>query len=82
LSQGLPVVSSRTKTLARYIPEDTVFYFEPENAKDMAEKIIFLWKHPDIVKQKMENAKKLFPKYTWPCEKSKLIRFYQGILQL
>ena len=82
LSQGLPVVSSRTKTLARYIPEEAVFYFEPENAEDMAEKVIFLWNHPDIVKRKMENAKKLFPLYTWQNEKPKLIRFYQRILQL
>jgi glycosyltransferase involved in cell wall biosynthesis len=79
LSQGLPVVSSRTKTLAKYIPEDTVFYYEPENAEDMAEKIIFLWNHPDIVKRKMENAKKLFPLYTWQHEKPKLIQFYQGV---
>jgi glycosyltransferase involved in cell wall biosynthesis len=79
LSQGLPVVASRTKTLARYIPEDMVFYFNPENAEDMAKKTIFLWNHPDIVKRKMENAKKLFPLYTWQSEKSKLIRFYEGI---
>jgi glycosyltransferase involved in cell wall biosynthesis len=81
LSQGLPVVTSRTKTLARYVPGDTVFYFEPENAEDMAEKIIFLWNHPDIVRQKMENAKKLFPRYTWQSEKSKLVQFYQRILK-
>jgi glycosyltransferase involved in cell wall biosynthesis len=79
LSQGLPVVSSRTTTLARYIPEDTVFYFEPENAEDMAEKVIFLWNHPDVVKRKMENAKKLFPLYTWQKEKTKLIQFYRGV---
>lgn len=81
LSQGLPVVSSRTKTVSRYIPEESVFYFEPENAKDMAAQILFLWSHPNIVKRKMENAKKLFPKYTWQNEKHKLVQFYQGILQ-
>jgi glycosyltransferase involved in cell wall biosynthesis len=79
LSQGLPVVASRTKTLARYIPEDAVFYFEPENPEDMAEKVVFLWNHPDIVKRKMENAKKLFPLYTWKEEKSKLVQFYREI---
>lgn len=78
LSQGLAVVASRTKTLARYIPEDSVFYYEPGNAEDMARQIIFLWNHPDIVKQKMENAKKLFPSYTWQREKSKLVQFYRG----
>ena len=81
LSQGLPVVSSRTKTLARYIREETVFYFEPENAEDMAEKTIFLWNNPDIVRCKMENAKKLFPLYTWQSEKSKFIQFYRENLR-
>ncbi|MDD8015901.1 MAG: glycosyltransferase family 4 protein [Acidobacteriota bacterium] len=80
LTQGLPVVSSRTKTLERYVPADAVFYFDPDDAEDMAEKIIFLWNHPDIVKQKMENAKKLFPRFTWQSEKSGLIDFYRRIL--
>ena len=79
LSQGLPVVCSRTKTLARYIPEDAVFYFEPDDAEDMAEKVIFMWNHPDVVKRKMENAKKLFPLCTWQKEKTKLIQFYRGL---
>jgi len=81
LSQGLPVVCSRTKALVRYIPEDMVFFFESENAEDMAKQIIFLWNHPDVVKQKLENAKKLFPRYTWQHEKSNLIQFYHGFLQ-
>jgi len=80
LSQGLPVVASRTRTSIRYISEDIVFYFDPENAEDMARQIVFLWNHPDIVKQKMENAKKLFPRYTWQQEKSRLVQFYQGVL--
>lgn len=80
LTQGLPVVSSRTKTLERYVPADAVFYFDPDDAEDMAEKIIFLWNHPDIVKQKMENAKKLFPRFTWQSEKARLVGFYRGIL--
>jgi len=79
LTQGLPVVSSRTKTLMRYIPEEAVFYFEPENAEDMAKQIIKIWNRPDLVKGKMASAKKLFPRYTWQKEKYKLINFYQEI---
>lgn len=81
LTQGLPVVSSRTKTLMRYIPEEAVYYFEPENAEDMAKQIIKIWNRPDLVKGKMASAKKLFPRYTWQKEKYKLINFYQEILK-
>ena len=79
LTQGLPVISSRTKTILRYIPEDAVFYFEPENAEDMAEQIIKIWNRPDLVRRKMENAKKLFPQYTWQKEKYKLINLYKEL---
>jgi len=80
LSQGLPVVAARAKTMVRYIPEDTVFYFEPGNAEDLAEKIIGLWRHPDLVRRKMEHAKILFPRYTWQSEKSRLVDFYRARL--
>jgi glycosyltransferase involved in cell wall biosynthesis len=80
LSQGLPVVTSRTKTLVRYIPEDAVFYFKPGNEVDMAEKVVYLWDHPDIVKRKMDRAMSLFPLYTWQAERQKLIQIYRGLL--
>jgi len=79
LTQRLPVVSSRTRTLIRYIPEKAVFYFEPENAVDMAKQIIKIWNRPDLVRRKMENAKKLFPQYTWQKEKYKLINLYKEL---
>jgi glycosyltransferase involved in cell wall biosynthesis len=81
LIRGLPVVSSRTKTMVRYIPEDAIFYFEPENAKDMAKQIIKIWKSPDLVRKKMANAEKLLHRYTWQSEKHKLVNFYQELLK-
>lgn len=79
LTQGLPVVSSRTKTIMRYIPEEAIFYFKPENAEDMAEQIIKIWNRPDLVKRKMAKARKLFPRYTWQKEKYQLINFYKEL---
>ena len=81
LTQGLPVISSRTKTMMRYIPEEAVFYFEPENAKDMAKQIIKIWNEPNLVRRKMENAKRLLRRYTWQKEKYKLINFYQELFR-
>lgn len=79
ITQGLPVVSSRTRTVIRYIPEDAIFYFEPGNAQNMAEQIIKMWNNPDLVNRKIEDSKKLLDKYSWQTEKHKLINFYQEI---
>jgi len=81
LSQGLPVISSRTKTILNYIPEDALFYFEPENVSDMAKQIIQIWNNPELVSWKMENAKRILDKYTWQVEKQKLINLYQELLK-
>ena len=81
LTQGLPVISSRTKTIRGYVPEDAVFYFESENAKDMAKQIIKIWNEPNLVRRKMEKAKMLLRRYTWQKEKYKLINFYQELFR-
>ncbi len=81
LTQGLPVVCSRTDTMMLYIPEDGIFYFEPGNAEDMAKKILKIWNNPDLVSEKMKNAKKFIYKYTWQKEKPNFIHFYQNIIK-
>lgn len=81
LTQSIPVISSRTKTIMKYIPEDAIFYFEPENAEDMARKIIQIWREPDLVRRKMRNAKEILPRYIWERERSRLINFYKELLQ-
>jgi glycosyltransferase involved in cell wall biosynthesis len=80
LTQGLPVVASRTKTVERYIPEDAIFYFEPENAEDMAKKIIQIHFESTLVRKKMNNVKNFLQEYTWQAEKERLVVFYQNIL--
>lgn len=81
LTQGMPVISSRTKALKRYIPEEAIFYFEPDNTEDLAKQIIQIWNRSDLVKRKMSNVKKIFPQYTWQKEKYKLINLYQELLK-
>jgi len=81
LTQGLPVICSRTKTMVDYIPEEAIFYFEPEDARDMAKQIIKIWRNPDLVRRKMKNAEKYINKYKWQTEKRKFIHFYQEILK-
>lgn len=79
MTQGLPVVSSRTYTIDKYIPDDSIFYFEPENVEDLAKQIIYICKNPDVVLEKIKNSRKLLSKYSWQEEKIKLLSFYENI---
>jgi glycosyltransferase involved in cell wall biosynthesis len=82
MSQGLPVISSRTKTIARYIPESAIFFFEPENVDDMVKQIVKIWNEPDTVSKKITNAMLLVQQYSWEKEKVKLLELYQKITGL
>lgn len=80
MTQGLPAISSRTYTVERYIPEDVIFYFEPERVDDLADKIIRMHNDPDAVVDKIRRARTFVRGYTWQKEKDKLLSFYDELM--
>ena len=80
ISQSLPVISSRTETLVRYIPEDAIFYFRPGSSDDMAAQILRLWNDPAEALRSVANARALIPQYTWESEQHRLSAFYEKLV--
>jgi glycosyltransferase involved in cell wall biosynthesis len=80
MTQGLPVISSRTYTIEKYIPEDTIFYFEPEQVKDLVKQILFMYNNPGIVIEKIGNSKKLLSKLNWQEEQRRFLSLYEELL--
>jgi glycosyltransferase involved in cell wall biosynthesis len=80
ITQGLPVISCRTDTIREYVPDNAIFYFEPENFEDMAEKIIKMWNNPSLVRKRIKNARELTAQYNWQIEKDRLVNFYQQLI--
>lgn len=79
MTQGLPVISSRTKTIYKYIPDNSIFYFQPEDIDDMVEQIEKVWMDFELVKYKVKKSYEIALKYGWDSEKKMLIKFYQNI---
>lgn len=82
MTQGLPVISSRTYTIEQYIPEDSIFYFEPGEIGDLVNQIILMYNEPGLVLQKINNSKKLLSKYTWQEEKRSFTSFYGELFKM
>jgi glycosyltransferase involved in cell wall biosynthesis len=69
LWMGKAPIIARTKAILEYFPENTLIYFNPEDPKDMAEKIIWAINHPEVVHQKIVNAQKICLNYQWKKQK-------------
>ncbi len=80
LSQGLPVVSPQTYTIAKYLPPDCMFYFQSGDDAGLAETLRFMWNNPSAVLQRVANARQLLPRFSWQAEKTKFQSFYSNFL--
>jgi len=80
MTQGLPVICSRTHTIEKYVPESAVFYFEPGNYEDMARQIVTVSRDHHLVAEKTEAAMRLVPMLSWGSEKKKLVSFYRDLI--
>jgi glycosyltransferase involved in cell wall biosynthesis len=80
LTQGLCVISPRTYTIHKYLPDDCVFYFEPGDVDMMAENLRQAWRKPAEVLKRLSNAKQHLSRLSWQAEKADFINFYQTLL--
>ncbi len=80
MTQGLPVISSRTYTIEQYIPNDSIIYFEPGKVEDLASQIMWMYNNPSLVEEKIQNSRKLLAKYNWQEEKRILKSFYKNMV--
>jgi glycosyltransferase involved in cell wall biosynthesis len=79
MSQGLPVVSSRTRTIHEYIPEEAIFYFDPGNVEDLVRTLLHMRNNPARVLEKIRASQDVVSRYSWHHEKVKLQSFYQTL---
>lgn len=80
LTQGLPVLTPQTYTVLKYLPTDSVFYFEPGNDASLANAIRLMWHNPAEVLRRLARARQLLPRLSWQAEKERFLTFYSDLL--
>lgn len=80
MTQGLPVLSPRTYTINKYLPDDSMFYFEPGSDAALAESLRFMWQNSDEVVRRIARARQLLPRLSWQAEKGKFLAFYTNLV--
>ena len=76
---GLPVISSRTKTIEYYLG-DSIFFFEPEDVDGFAEQVCLICQNPQLVADKMKKAERKLQELSWNREKEKLQKLVEELV--
>jgi glycosyltransferase involved in cell wall biosynthesis len=70
---GIPVVVARLETLAAHFASDEVTFFEPGDAKSLAEAIAWVAQHPLEAHEKAERAQRRAESYSWTANRARLL---------
>jgi glycosyltransferase involved in cell wall biosynthesis len=71
-----PVAASRLGSVAAYAADDTLLFFEPGNAEDLAERLRWAARHPDELAAQVARASQLYEKHRWEREKNAYLGAY------
>ena len=69
---GTPIVASKLPSIQEAASEDEIFYFEPDNSKDLVAKINKVRENPRLAENKSEKARENAFEYTWKDRARKL----------
>ncbi len=81
LAQGKPVIAPRTPGILDYFNTDSLFFFESGDAKELAEKIVYVSSHPEVAVEIAVRGQKVFLAHTWDEERQTLVNLVSGLYE-
>jgi len=79
IAMGKPVIVSRTKGVTDIFSEEEVTFFEPGDAEELAEEIVFFKKNPGLFMKKVSKAKERNKEISWGNQKNILLKVYENL---
>jgi len=75
------VLSSDLKGISSTFNDQEITFFEPGNANDLADKILWCYNYPELISSKITAAKNRYSReYTWEKMEEELYRCYGNLL--
>ncbi|WP_292462625.1 glycosyltransferase family 4 protein [Methanolobus sp.] len=74
-----PIIASRLKGMALTFSEKEILFYEPGNADDLAEKILWCFNNPEETRKMISDAKRRYEEeYSWEKMENELLRSYDS----
>lgn len=78
MASGKPIIASRTPANEEIVSADEVFFYEPDNAKELAAKIQYVRSHSSEAQEKAEKASRKVEAYTWEKRVKSILGFIES----
>lgn len=72
-----PVVVPRTQGIKDYFDEDSIFYFDAGNEKDLADVIFNVYSNPDMATEVVTKGYEVYQKHRWEKQSGTLVQMYE-----
>jgi len=79
LAAGRAVVAPRTRGIEDYFSENSLVFFDPGNAEDLAEKLQYVYSHPNETAAIARQGQQVYAAHTWAQEKATLVGLISGL---
>jgi glycosyltransferase involved in cell wall biosynthesis len=80
LCLGKAVIVPRTSGIQDYFSEDSIIFFEPDNAQDLSNKIYWAYSHPTEVQAIVARGQKVYEQHRWAVEKHVFFDLVEDLL--
>jgi glycosyltransferase involved in cell wall biosynthesis len=80
LTLGKPVIAPATAGIREYFSNDSLLFFEPGDASDLAKQIGYVFSHPREVREIVTRGQEVYLAHTWDRERETLLDRVGGLL--
>ncbi|HEY5640200.1 MAG TPA: glycosyltransferase [Dehalococcoidia bacterium] len=80
VAMGLPVVVGDVPSIRTAFGPETVEYYRPGDADELADRVLAVYRDPDAARAMAERAQETFQKYTWDVMKEVYVGIHDDVL--
>jgi len=80
LSLGKPVIAPRAPGITDYFDDDSLHYFELGNAEDLAQRIVYVFDHPEESVKVTRRGQEIHRAHMWQEERLRLLGLAEELL--
>ena len=81
LALGKPVIAPSTQGIQDYFGKESLLFFEPGNADELARQIEYVYLHPGEVRDIVERGQEVYLSHRWELERESLLGFVSELMR-
>ena len=81
LALGKPVIAPRAAGICDYFQDGSLVFFELGDAVDLADKMIYVFSHPNEVSDIVQRGQQIYQQHKWSSERLRLTSLVEQLLR-